>query len=439
MFNIRTLKQLADKTPSDRNRYVDFLRAVSIICVVLGHWLIVGAHYINDEFVPANVLNYNDTAHWLTWIFQVMPIFFIVGGYSNATSIAKSLARNETYAYWLESRLQRLFTPLLVIVMVWFSLSLILPITGMTTAQIFYASKSALVPAWFLAIYCLVTLLAPVSYKIWRTFGWLSWVPLVAFSIICDWLFIAHNQEWAGWLNYFWVWLAVHHLGFAWRDNKLPAKPIIMCMAILAAVVLYALTVHGPYPIAMAGSPSDTLSNSLPPKITLLILGVAQFSLLILAQEKLNDWLNNPKPWLITIFINSMIMSIYLWHMTVLLAIFGVLALLDGMGLHSTPASFSWWLYRPLWIIALSIILLPLAAIVAPFERLNQPSDNPTAALLIIAALLSGLGIALVTINGFSGEVSDYFSWLITGLIASGAFLAGVRFRIRSQDATVKT
>ena len=32
-------KALAERTPDTRNRYVDFLRAVSITVVVLGHWL----------------------------------------------------------------------------------------------------------------------------------------------------------------------------------------------------------------------------------------------------------------------------------------------------------------------------------------------------------------------------------------------------------------
>ena len=31
--------EVAARTPPSRNRYVDFLRAASILCVVLGHWL----------------------------------------------------------------------------------------------------------------------------------------------------------------------------------------------------------------------------------------------------------------------------------------------------------------------------------------------------------------------------------------------------------------
>jgi fucose 4-O-acetylase-like acetyltransferase len=32
---------MAEQTPPGRNRYVDFLRAVSILAVVIGHWLVI--------------------------------------------------------------------------------------------------------------------------------------------------------------------------------------------------------------------------------------------------------------------------------------------------------------------------------------------------------------------------------------------------------------
>ena len=32
--------ELAEKTPAERNRYVDFLRSVSILAVITGHWMI---------------------------------------------------------------------------------------------------------------------------------------------------------------------------------------------------------------------------------------------------------------------------------------------------------------------------------------------------------------------------------------------------------------
>jgi hypothetical protein len=33
------IAELADRTPPSRNRYVDFLRAMSMLVVIVGHWL----------------------------------------------------------------------------------------------------------------------------------------------------------------------------------------------------------------------------------------------------------------------------------------------------------------------------------------------------------------------------------------------------------------
>ena len=73
--------ELAAQTPADRNRYVDFLRAISILFVIVGHWLITTA-YFNSEtgtLEPILALDVIPWTGWLTWIFQVMPIFFMHG------------------------------------------------------------------------------------------------------------------------------------------------------------------------------------------------------------------------------------------------------------------------------------------------------------------------------------------------------------------------
>ena len=36
---------LADRTPSSRNRYVDFLRAISMLMVTVGHWLAAAPYF----------------------------------------------------------------------------------------------------------------------------------------------------------------------------------------------------------------------------------------------------------------------------------------------------------------------------------------------------------------------------------------------------------
>jgi len=89
---------MAAKTPAERNRYVDFLRAVSILMVVTGHWLIVALYYEDGSLTTSSLLVIRPGTQWLTWVFQVMPIFFIVGGYANAVSLESAGRKGIDYA-----------------------------------------------------------------------------------------------------------------------------------------------------------------------------------------------------------------------------------------------------------------------------------------------------------------------------------------------------
>ncbi len=76
----------ADRTPEERNRYVDFLRALSILAVVIGHWIISAPYFADGEPAYSHLLDLAPWSRWLTWLFQVMPVFFFVGGFSNGVS-----------------------------------------------------------------------------------------------------------------------------------------------------------------------------------------------------------------------------------------------------------------------------------------------------------------------------------------------------------------
>ena len=110
---------LAAITPADRNRTVDLLRALSIFAVVLGHWLVAAPHLVAGELVPGHLLEMRPWTQWLTWGFQVMPIFFLVGGYANGSSWLASRRKGASYAAWLRSRVERLAGPVLPVLLVW--------------------------------------------------------------------------------------------------------------------------------------------------------------------------------------------------------------------------------------------------------------------------------------------------------------------------------
>lgn len=110
--------ELADATPARRDRYVDFLRASAIVTVVIGHWLAVTVTFGDGRLGGEHLLAVLPWTHWLTWLFQVMGIFFLVGGYANAASWDSARRRGDGYPDWLGSRADRLLRPTTLFVVI---------------------------------------------------------------------------------------------------------------------------------------------------------------------------------------------------------------------------------------------------------------------------------------------------------------------------------
>ena len=112
-------KELAERTPDTRNRYVDFLRAASITVVVIGHWLVAAPFVDGGKLQLGDMLHVAPWLQLLTWALQVMPIFFIVGGYSNGASWESARRAGQSYGLWTATRLKRLVGPVVPVLIVW--------------------------------------------------------------------------------------------------------------------------------------------------------------------------------------------------------------------------------------------------------------------------------------------------------------------------------
>jgi peptidoglycan/LPS O-acetylase OafA/YrhL len=422
---------MAAKTPPERNRYVDFLRAVSILFVVIGHWLIATAWYVDGQLTPGHLLKTHPQYQWLTWLFQVMPIFFIVGGYSNAVSLESADRKGQGYADWLAARLHRLVTPLLLLIITWGLVAGVMKLMDVRPEVIVFTSQAALIPTWFLSIYITLVLLAPVAYKFWCKYGFGSFWILAAMAAVVDALFFGADVRWPGWSNYFWVWLAVHQLGFAWRDGRMGSVGKLLVYSLLGFTALYSLVRWGPYPLAMVGSPDEGVSNTLPPKITLLALGVFQFGLLLSLEGPMRRTLSSLRLWTATVLINSMIMTIYLWHITIMVVLGSVLYLTGGFGFGIEPGTNEWWLTRPVWIVVLAVLLVPVALPLSALERRgrNPETPVPSATRQVAGAILVCLGIALLAMWGYGGAPIPGFGVGAFVLVMLGAGISGLLSR----------
>jgi peptidoglycan/LPS O-acetylase OafA/YrhL len=390
----------AAATPPERNRYVDLLRAVSILVVVVGHWLMAAPVVAaNGDLEAGHVLADLPWTQWLTWLFQVMPIFFVVGGYSNAASWRSARSRSADghgeYRSWLHARLRRLVTPVLALLVVWAGLALIFLRSGLDPDLVRVGSQTALVPVWFLAVYVAVAALAPVTLAAWERWGWASFAAMALAAIATDVISLSSGIDLIGWLNYLFIWGGVHQLGYAWRDGRFDhiRKPLGMAAAGLASLVI--LVFGFEYPVSMVGVPGAEINNTLPPRLPLLALGLFQAGVLLAAERPLRRWLERGAVWTATVLVNSMIMTIYLWHLTAMIAILGLSLAFGGAGLHIPAGTARWWVTRPVWLLLMAFVTIPFIAGFSRFERPKGAPPAPSAWRGVTAVVLvcSGLGL----------------------------------------------
>jgi len=428
-------RELAELTPPERNRWVDFLRAVSIMAVVVGHWLMAGL-YIDaaGELRRGDLLSISQWAHWLTWGFQVMPVFFLVGGYANQVSWAATTAKAApdqpgVYRDWLASRVQRLITPTFPVLLLWAALAVLMTQIGLPRAQIRMATEAALIPVWFLAVYLLVTAFTPIAHRMWGRLGWGSVVLFLPLAMLTDWLTFTHKVPWVNFTNFLWVFLAIHQLGFAWRAGKFDRPLFAWLWFAVSLAILAKITVFGFYPVSMVSAPGG-FSNSLPPTLALLALGAMQVGLVLALEPLGRRMLASVQVWTATVLMNGMIMTVYLWHLTAFVLVMTVdWLLLGGWGLGPVPGTGEWWATRPLWIAVYILALLPMIGIFARHERSFGPIRGGRTvprlrAVLGVLAICAGLGATAGLTITDPDSVSG-LRWWVIALPLVGAALMG--------------
>jgi len=437
--------EMAQKTPPERNRYVDLLRALSITAVVLGHWFMAAPYldYSADASGKPNIAHLLDVevwSQWLTWVFQVMPVFFFVGGYSNGVSWDGAQRRGESYSSWLESRMRRLLNPVIPLLLLWIIMAVVGYSIGVSRGMIAIGSQVSLIPVWFLAIYLLIVMLVPITRKIWRKFGFASVVAALLVAALNDYLFFngADSVQWVCWTNYLLIWSAVHQLGYAWQESRIGGQEKALRSLLVGVgglVSLIVLTQFGPYPTSLVGVPSQEISNTEPPKLPLMALAFAQIGLLLSIEGPVRRWLANVKVWTCTVLLNGMIMPVFLWHSTIMMLLIGAGFLFMPNVFAAFPGTGAWWLQRPLWFAAYLLCMLVGLPLFLLLEKLATQRVRTGVMLwqLLLAAVLMGCGLALLAAGGIVGDGPFGVNW-----VACCLPLIGILFTIPSLKRSVK-
>ena len=137
----------------------------------------------------------------------------------------------------------------------------------------------------------------------------------------------------------------------------------------------------GAYPKSLLGTDIEAVSNAYPPTLCFLMGGVWSIGAVMLLRPRMTRWLQHRRPWMFTIAVNGVIMTLFLWHMTAYLL---AILLLWPMGFgHQTDSTARWWGERSLWLIVPGLILLGLVAVFGRFERPPRavPATEPGVAI----------------------------------------------------------
>ena len=289
--------ELARRTPAGRNRYIDFLRVLALLTVVVGHSMMAAVVIRDGELVIG--LNGAVWVQVATWSMQVMPIFFIVGGYSNAASWRSSVAKGIGYGDWVRARAHRLLRPTIVFVAAGVALAVAVGLTGLVEPSVLAeATQAIVIPVWFLAVYMLVVAAAPAMLVLHERFRLAVPLVLVAVVVAFDVLGRGLGLTFFGWANFIPVWLAVHQLGFYWHDGSLEKiRRHTTAIAGVLLVAITALTFFGPYPVAMVGVRAADGSNNTPPTVLMVVLALAQLAVALRLEAPAKRMLAKPKVW----------------------------------------------------------------------------------------------------------------------------------------------
>ena len=419
--------RLAAATPAHRDRYVDLLRAVAILVVVLGHWLITAVTVTDGRLGGVNLLYVVPWAEPATWVFQVMPVFFLVGGYANAASLAKHRGAGGTSPAWVQARALRLLRPTAVLVVVLVLAYAVALGLGADERVVRAAVRVAGVGLWFLVVYLAVVALAPAAIAWQRRRSWGVILTLVAVVGAGDVARVVTGSDVPAIGNYVVGWLAVHQLGVAWRDGWLTrTRRPAYALAVGGAVAAAALVALGPYGVAMIGStPPPDLSNSDPPTLALLALAAMEAGVALLVRPVVDPWLQRSRTWFAVVAVNAAVLTVFLWHMVVVV-VAGAVLMTNGLFPQPEVGSGAWFALRVPWVLILAALLAGLVAVFARFETAagRRPGGTPSAVVVGAGVVACVAALAGIGVTGAEGVLPSLWGLPLGELAVFGVGLA---------------
>lgn len=408
-------RELAAETPSDRDRAVDVARLAALVVVMFGHCALLLATIDSDGLRIGNLLGELPAITPITWVVQVMPLFFLAGGAAGAYGWHAGSA----WGTWLVKRAQRLCRPVLWYLAAW-SVGLVVARLTLGADAANGLGRECVALLWFLGVYLVVLAFVPVLTRLSTgRAAAVVIVSLVGAAAAVDAIRFAVGTPMAGVANFLIVWLIPVAIGVAYARRLIgPRIALGAAVAVLAAQILLAAV--GPYEVSLVVTGTEQVSNVSPPTLLLALHCTWMSFLFVAAAGAIQRWAARPRVWYVVAVGNGGAMTLYLWHIpAIAVAAFSLNAV--GLDAYDVHAPYFWALLA-LRAVVFTVVMAATFKLLSPLEHRPLPWwDAPVSANGVRSTLagalicLAGVALLLVAKNGLDG---------VTGWLTLGSFVA---------------
>jgi peptidoglycan/LPS O-acetylase OafA/YrhL len=397
-----------------RDPAVDFVKAGSLLIVVGMHSLMAGVTSGPEGLTVVNALTGQVAFSWATWGLQVMPLFFLLGGFASLTSWRRLQADGGSAGDYIRQRVNRLARPAVLPVAVVGATLAALALLQLPPTVLDEVGHKIAQPLWFLAVYLGCSAFVPLTAWLHENAKIVTLASLLSASLVVDTISVTFHIAAVSYLNFLFVWLFIQQLGFWLADGWFTARPrwLLLLLAVASYGTLAVLTLVVGYSI-------DMYDNLNPATTCIVVLSIGQVFLMSFVQPWIARFAERPRVSSAVAAINRNSMTIYLWHVPVVVLIALTMLLTS---LPMAPLTSGWWQTRPLFLALVAIALIPVVVLVQWWERSHPrfvPVHTPVA-LGIVKVVLGIAGVATILLLGFTPTLP----WAIgLGLIVAAVWI----------------
>ncbi|MEV0386375.1 acyltransferase [Nonomuraea sp. NPDC050643] len=356
----------------ERDKYVDWLRALSLIVVVVWHWAFTILQWKPHGPEPTSPLGFTSGLWILTWLLQVLPLFFYVGGHVHLLSWHRAKTRGVGIGAFVWRRIRALALPALFLSGVWVVIGAVVTYTFQVD-WMWRVVVLVLSPLWFLGVYLVLIALLPVALWLHRRYDVLTLIWLGGAALVVDVIRFRYGVEWAGWLNMLIIWGLAHQAGFFYDRVVVLPRRYDVALLWTGLFALFGLVYSGIYPGSMVGVPGDKWSNMAPPTFVIVALLLFQIGLVEVLRPSMERVLERPRWQRVNAFINRYALPLFLFHTTGMAISLGVSWWLFGTLGDQIPPDAKWWVERPIAILGPLICTTPVIYL---FGRRRGPAER---------------------------------------------------------------